>query len=77
MQSLYDKVPPLQIGGKRLAGRVAFGLMALASALIGAFAGLLFVYSTDLPQVEQLETYQPSSITELYDDQGEVVASFA
>ena len=58
-------------------GRVLFGLLVLFSALIGASSGLLLVYSTDLPQVEQLEHYRPSSITELYDDQGRVVGSFA
>jgi len=58
-------------------GRVLFGLMALFSALIGASAGLLLVYSTDLPQVEELEHYRPSSITELYDDQGRIIGSFA
>ncbi|HYN15776.1 MAG TPA: PBP1A family penicillin-binding protein [Terriglobales bacterium] len=49
----------------------------LASSAFGALAGLLFVYSTDLPQVEELERYRPSSITELYDDQGRVIGSFA
>jgi len=44
---------------------------------VGAGAGLLLVYSTDLPQVEQLEHYRPSSITELYDDRGRVIGSFA
>lgn len=39
--------------------------------------GLLLVYTTDLPQVEALEAYRPSSITELYDDQGRVIGSFA
>ena len=49
----------------------------LVSALVGATAGLLLVYSTDLPQVDQLEHYRPSSITELYDDQGRTIGSFA
>ena len=44
---------------------------------MGATAGLLFVYSTDLPQVEELEHYRPSSITELYDDHGQIIGSFA
>jgi len=56
---------------------VVFGLLVLASAGFGALAGLLFIYSTDLPQVEELERYRPSSITELYDDQGRVIGSFA
>ena len=30
-----------------------------------------------LPQVDQLEHYRPSSITELYDDQGRIIGSFA
>jgi penicillin-binding protein 1A len=60
-----------------MVGRLLIGLMVLASALVGATAGLLLVYSTDLPQVGQLEHYRPSSITELYDDQGRTVGSFA
>ncbi len=58
-------------------GRVLFGLLVLISALVGATAGLLLVYTTDLPQVEALEAYRPSSITELYDDHGRVIGSFA
>src|ERR1041384_7665805 len=60
-----------------MVGRLVIGLLVLVSALIGATAGLLLVYSTDLPQVGQLEHYRPSSITELYDDQGRTVGSFA
>ncbi len=60
-----------------MVGRLVIGLLVLASALVGATAGLLLVYSTDLPQVGQLEHYRPSSITELYDDQGRTIGSFA
>ncbi len=77
MKSLYPDLPPVQVAGRKLVGRVVFGLLILAAALVGAFAGLLLVYSTDLPQVSELERYRPSSITELYDDQGRVVGSFA
>lgn len=58
-------------------GRVLVGLLLFVSALVGATAGLLLVYTTDLPQVEALEAYRPSSITELYDDHGRVIGSFA
>jgi penicillin-binding protein 1A len=58
-------------------GRLIIGLLVLVSALVGATVGLLLVYSTDLPQVDQLEHYRPSSITELYDDQGRTIGSFA
>src|SRR6266849_3685191 len=77
MRSLYEDLPPVEIAGRKLVGRVLFGLLVLISALVGATAGLLLVYTTDLPQVEALEAYRPSSITELYDDHGRVIGSFA
>ena len=61
----------------KMVSRLVIGLLLLVSALVGATAGLLLVYSTDLPQVDQLEHYRPSSITELYDDQGRTIGSFA
>ena len=77
MKSLYENLPELEIGGRRLVGRVLFGLLVLVAVLIGATSGLLLVYTTDLPQVDALEAYRPSSITELYDDHGRVIGSFA
>jgi penicillin-binding protein 1A len=67
----------IKIGGRKLVGLVLFGLLTLLSAAVGAAAGLLLVYSTDLPQVEQLERYRPISVTELYDGQGRVIGTFA
>ncbi len=61
----------------KLVGRLAFLTLLLAVAVGGAFLGLLIVYSTDLPEVNQLETFRPSSVTELYDDKGNVIGSFA
>jgi len=77
MKALYDNLPEVQIGGRKLVGRVLFGLLVLIAALVGASTGLLLVYATDLPQVDALEAYRPSSITELYDDHGRVIGSFA
>src|ERR1700678_1667606 len=77
MKSLYEDLPPVKVAGRRFVGRLLFGVLVLASALIGATAGLLLVYTTDLPQVEALEAYRPSSVTELYDDHGRVIGSFA
>src|SRR6202163_3330519 len=77
MKSLYETLPPVEIGGRRLVGRVLFALLVLVSILVGATAGLLLVYTTDLPQVDALEAYRPSSITVLYDDRGRVIGSFA
>ena len=77
MKVIYQDLPAAETAGRKVVGRVLFGLLFLLSALVGASAGLLLVYSTDLPQVGQLERYRPSSITEIYDDQGRVIGSFA
>ncbi len=77
MKSLHEDLPPVDIAGGKLITRLLVGLLLVASALIGAGAGLLFVYTTDLPQVDALENYRPSSITELYDDHDRVIGSFA
>jgi penicillin-binding protein 1A len=62
---------------QKMVRRFVFGLLVLLSALVGALTGLLLVYSTDLPQVEELESYRPISTTELYDIHGRTVGSFA
>ena len=77
MRTLYPILPSVSFAGKKLVGRVVFALLLLASATIGAVAGLFLVYSTDLPQIAELEHYRPSAITEIYDDQGNVIGSFA
>src|SRR5579862_1452965 len=77
MKTLYEHLPEVEIGGRKLVGRVLFGLLVLISVLVGATAGLLLVYTTDLPQINALEAYRPSSITELYDDHGRIIGSFA
>src|SRR5215475_13304208 len=61
----------------RTARLLILAFLVFAAAAIGAASGLLLVYTVDLPQVEELERYRPSSVTELYDDQGRVIGSFA
>src|SRR3954447_16613259 len=68
---------PDKVAGKPLVGRVVFSVLVLTAAFLGTTAGLLIVYSTDLPQISELERYRPSTITELYDDQGRQIGSFA
>jgi penicillin-binding protein 1A len=63
--------------GRRLVGNALFVLLIIVAAVAGAASGLLLVYSTDLPQVTELETYRPSTITQLYDDQDRVIGQFA
>ncbi|HSZ63463.1 MAG TPA: PBP1A family penicillin-binding protein [Terriglobales bacterium] len=77
MKIIYQHLPTVEIGGRKLVGRVLFGFLVLLAAVVGATVGLLLVYSTDLPQVEELERYRPSSVTELYDGQGRVIGTFA
>src|SRR6195256_6153985 len=74
---LNQQLPPLEVGSRKLVGVLVFGVLVLLSAGLGAAGGLLLVYSTDLPQVEQLEHYRPSTVTELYDGQGRVIGTFA
>ena len=62
---------------QKMVRRFVFGLLVLLSALVGALIGLLLVYSTDLPQVEELENYRPISTTELSDIHGRTIGSFA
>jgi penicillin-binding protein 1A len=77
MKFLYSDLPEVHVGGKKLVRRVVFALLLIVSSLIGSLAGLLIVYSTDLPQISELERYRPSTITEIYDDHDNVIGSFA
>ena len=71
------RTPEEAAARRRLVVWVVYGLLVLMAAGVGSLAGLLFVYNTDLPQVDDLEHYRPISNTELYDDQGRVIGSFA
>ncbi|MGE5321805.1 MAG: penicillin-binding protein 1A [Actinomycetota bacterium] len=63
---------------RKIFGRsVVVGLLVLTAALAGVLVGLIIVYSTDLPQIGELERYRPSTITELYDSRGRVIGQFA
>lgn len=57
-------------------GRLVIGLLVLVSALVGATAGLLLVYSTDCRKLVNSNITGPA-ITELFDDQGRTIGSFA
>ncbi len=63
--------------GVKFVGNALFVLLIILAATAGAVSGLLLVYSTDLPQVTELEHYRPSTITQLYDDQDRVIGQFA
>jgi penicillin-binding protein 1A len=77
MPAVLDELQAVESRRRKLVGRIIFGLLVFLSALIGALSGLLLIYSTDLPQVEDLEHYRPISTTELYDVRGRTIGSFA
>ncbi|HSL20944.1 MAG TPA: PBP1A family penicillin-binding protein [Vicinamibacterales bacterium] len=58
----------------RRAGIVALFILA---AVLGTASGVLFAYSGDLPAIEALDDYTPSTITRVYDSRGKVVGDFA
>jgi penicillin-binding protein 1A len=67
----------MKIGGGTLLGRLAFAFLLVCSIAFGAAVGLLFVYSSDLPEIHALEDYRPLTETELYADDGQSIGSFA
>jgi len=77
MTTVDEQAPEVETGRHKLFGVVVFAILVLVAIAVGAAAGLLLVYSTDLPQVDQLEHYRPSAVTELYDSRGRVIGTFA
>src|SRR5215472_2781648 len=61
----------------KLAGKRALFILITLSIITGSLAGLMLVYSVDLPQIHDLERYRPSTTTDLYDQKGRVIGSFA
>ncbi|MGA2752760.1 MAG: PBP1A family penicillin-binding protein [Terracidiphilus sp.] len=73
----HIRVPLPARSRRKLAGRSAIVALVLLSAITGSLAGLTLVYSVNLPQIQDLEHYQPSTITDLYDRKGRIIGSFA
>lgn len=72
-----DPDPVTPVRRHKLAGRIAFAALFLLAIITGALAGGTLVYSVDLPQINDLERYRPSTTTDLYDRNGHVIGSFA
>jgi penicillin-binding protein 1A len=62
---------------QRYLGSLVFVFLLCLSIALGATTGVLFVYNSDLPQVDSLESYRPGVVTEVYADDGQVIGSFA
>jgi penicillin-binding protein 1A len=61
----------------KIAGRSALVVLLVLAAVTGSLAGMTLVYSVDLPQIGDLENYRPSTLTDLYDRNGQLIGSFA
>ena len=71
-------VPPRPPGQRpKIAGPIVLAALLSLAVITGSLAGLTLVYSVDLPQMNDLENYRPSTTTELYDVKGRVIGSFA
>jgi penicillin-binding protein 1A len=77
MNFVFEEERAIASTRQKVVRRFVFVLLVLLAALAGSLSGLIFVYSTDLPQIGLLEHYRPISSTELYDVHGKVIGSFA
>jgi len=64
-------------GRRKIVGKFALATLLLLAVITGSLAGLTLVYSFDLPQINDLERFRPSTKTELYDQKGRIIGSFA
>jgi penicillin-binding protein 1A len=62
---------------RKLAGKFTLAALLMLAVITGSLAGLTLVYSVDLPQIHDLERYRPSTTTDLYDQKGRLIGSFA
>ena len=62
---------------RHIASRATFTVLLGLSAVFGVMCGLMLVYSIDLPQMNDLARYRPSTTTELLDIHGREIGSFA
>lgn len=71
--------PPTQASnrGARLIRGLVLLILFVLSVAGGSLTGLLIAYQSDLPEISTLEDYRPSIISEIYSDEGNVIAEFA
>jgi penicillin-binding protein 1A len=65
--------PAPSLSLKRAGIYLLFGLAVAGGAMLGMFVG----YASDLPQVGSLEDFQPNIITQVFAQNGELLAEFA
>jgi penicillin-binding protein 1A len=72
-----DPEPVPEYKRRKVAGKIAFAALFVLAIITGSLAGLMLVYSVDLPQINDLERYRPSTTTDLYDRNDHLIGSFA
>jgi len=73
----FRPAPAIERRRSKLAGKITLAALLLLAVITGSLAGLTLVYSVDLPQIDDLERYRPSTTTDLYDRKGRIIGSFA
>jgi len=71
------KLPEPHFKDHKTLRRVTFSLFLLLSAVFGVMVGLMLIYGTNLPQIDELTRYRPVTTTELLDVKGRPFGSFA
>ncbi|MGO9317770.1 MAG: PBP1A family penicillin-binding protein [Terracidiphilus sp.] len=74
---LLRAVPVSAHKRRKLAGKLILAALLVLAVITGSLGGLMLVYSVDLPQIHDLERYHPSTTTDLYDQKGRIIGSFA
>ena len=74
---LRPEPPRIPKGTPKIVGKAAFLVLLLLAIVTGSLAGLMLVFSANLPQIYDLEHYRPSTTTDLYDSKGRIIGSFA
>jgi len=76
-RQLADNELPPSPARRRWYRITIFASLLVLSSLFGSLAGLMLVYSVDMPQVDEIEHYRPSTTTQLLDVHGREIGSFA
>ena len=63
--------------GRKLVKIIVVCVLFALATMGGTLTGLVLAYQRDLPIIQEIENYQPSIITQVFADDGEVIAEFA
>jgi penicillin-binding protein 1A len=69
--------PPPRFNSRKVFGQVVLVFLVLLAAGLGAVGGLVFVHSSNLPEIRHLMEFRPDVMTEIYADDGTLIGSFA